>query len=385
MPYESYVPPIEPVSSDYYIACHFFPGWNVRENGYSGLKDIEDFPDRMPLVGYYDEADPEIADWQFKWALEHGINCFIYCWYRSFDNVGHPVTKDGLRLAHEIDAHKASRFGKQMDYAIMWECDNAGGTEGEDDLVNNLLPFWVKEYFNDPNYQKIDGKPVLYLYDPAFKIERKLGEGAITPLVAKLKEKIKDYGFDGLYVYAEHRHADPVKLDKWKERGVDGVFAYCWPTVSHAPSDEEVLADEYAHMDAGIAYDPSFASILTCSQSWDPTPWRRREPNGMTGITRWKLTPNNWRKLLEETKKKMDALPEGAPGKRFVILDNWNEWCEGHYIMPHLSGGFKYLEAVREVFTKRDNLPDYRLPAVLGRGPFDEKIDLTAERLWYTF
>ena len=58
--------------------------------------------------------------------------------------------------------------------------------------------------------------------------------------------------------------------------------------------------------------------------------------------------------------------PETALGKRFVIMDNWNEWGEGHYIAPHLSGGFKYLQAIREVFTKRDNLPDYRTPQDLG-------------------
>jgi len=48
------------------------------------------------------------------------------------------------------------------------------------------------------------------------------------------------------------------------------------------------------------------------------------------------------------------------------MLDNWNEWDEGHFIAPSVQFGFKYLEAVREVFTERDNLPDYRMPADLG-------------------
>jgi ribokinase len=84
-------------------------------------------------------------------------------------------------------------------------------------------------------------------------------------------------------------------------------------------------------------------------------------------------------KLLEKVKEMTDEMPETALGKRFVMMDNWNEWGEGHYIAPHLSGGFKYLQAIREVFTKRDNLPDYRLPQQLGLGPYDSKIDLEAE------
>ena len=48
------------------------------------------------------------------------------------------------------------------------------------------------------------------------------------------------------------------------------------------------------------------------------------------------------------------------------MLDNWNEWDEGHYLMPSCEFGFGYLQAVREVLTLRDNLPDYRLPDQLG-------------------
>ena len=31
------------------------------------------FPERKPVLGWYDEASPEVADWQIKWAVEHGI------------------------------------------------------------------------------------------------------------------------------------------------------------------------------------------------------------------------------------------------------------------------------------------------------------------------
>lgn len=33
------------------------------------------------------------------------------------------------------------------------------------DLVNNLIPFWVENYFKDEQYLMIDGKPVLYIYN----------------------------------------------------------------------------------------------------------------------------------------------------------------------------------------------------------------------------
>lgn len=35
--------------------------------------------------------------------------------------------------------------------------------------------------------------------------------------------------------------------------------------------------------------------------------------------------------------------------------------------------GFRYLEAVRDVFSHRDNISDYRTPQMLGLGPYDQK------------
>ena len=48
------------------------------------------------------------------------------------------------------------------------------------------------------------------------------------------------------------------------------------------------------------------------------------------------------------------------------MIDNWNEWDEGHYIAPSHEYGFRYLQAIREELTLRDNLPDYRMPQDLG-------------------
>ena len=116
-------------------------------------------------------------------------------------------------------------------------------------------------------------------------------------------------------------------------------------------------------------HDPSFF-VATASQAWDPRPWAKTEED-REKCTAWKLSPASYKRLLKEVKAVADSLPEGCLGRRMIMLDNWNEWSEGHYIAPHLSGGFQYLTAVRDVFTDCGNLPDYRLPEALGLGPYD--------------
>jgi len=67
----------------------------------------------------------------------------------------------------------------------------------------------------------------------------------------------------------------------------------------------------------------------------------------------------------------MDEEHEDSPASKMLLLDNWNEWGEGHYLAPQVTDGFGYLGAARKVFTHRDNEPDYRLPEGLGLGPYD--------------
>ena len=81
---ENYVPKPIPATTDKIVAAHYYPAWEKGEAGlHHGFDDLHNYPERTPLVGYYDGTSPELCDWEIKWALEHGINCFIYCWYRK--------------------------------------------------------------------------------------------------------------------------------------------------------------------------------------------------------------------------------------------------------------------------------------------------------------
>ena len=374
---ESRVPAPQPVSSDSYVACHYFPGWGVKKNGYSMFKDVLDFPERMPLIGCYDESDPEVADWQVKWAREHGINCFVFCWYRQKAYVGKPVTTNDLLLAHQLPAFEKAAYGKMIDFAIMWECDNAGGAADAKDLVENLVPFWAENYFRKSNYLKLGNRPVLFVYDNRFNLMNGFGGPAqLRAAFDAASARAWDFGFDGIHFMAENRNRSNEQFDKLRTAGYEQTFAYCWRTRAGELPQEEVMKVQLDGNRMRVAYDPKMA-LLTASQAWDPYPWHRRWCPKRP-VSRWKLTPENWRKVLEEIRNMADAMPADAIGHRFIMLDNWNEWCEGHYIAPHRSGGFKYLQAVREVFTKRDNLPDYRLPHDLGLGPYDKGIDWNA-------
>ena len=136
------------------------------------------------------------------------------------------------------------------------------------------------------------------------------------------------------------------------------------------PPQETVIAGalekEQKKLDADDMY-----TVLTAGCFWDPTP--RTTPHWLDLGMKYRsyggfyyAYPDSFRTILRGMKQKIDALPEGAWGKKIFMLDNWNEWDEGHYISPSHEFGFRYLQAIREELTACDNLPDYRLPQDLG-------------------
>ena len=390
-----YVPEPQPVRSDYTILAHYYPGWK-REPGapHNGFFDLHDYPERTPLLGYYDETSPEVFDWQIKWAVEHGINCFVHCWYRKRENVGSPLTDADIRFGHSIsDGFFRARYKNYMQFAIMWECD-WGRAKDQNDLTENLIPYWAEHYFSDPTYLKIGGAPVVFIYGVTKMIREIGGVEAAKEAVAAAKEKMRSLGFTGIHFSSLHSAPDLdetndfwFSLNTHKAIGFDSTFQYNWGIRTKEDLTEAQYADYLRNgcmlpadtviafvekqIERRIAYDPDFC-IFTVNSMLDSKPWFEifhLDPKGP--YAQFHLTPTEWKRELEMVKAKLDTLPDGCLSKRFILLDNWNEWGEGHYICPSLGSGFQYLEAVRDVLTKRDNLPDYRLPETLELGPYD--------------
>jgi hypothetical protein len=179
----------------YLVGAIMCPLWR----GGAAWKAIAPYPDRKPLLSWYDEGDPEVTDWEIKWVLEHGVSFFMPCWYREKGNFGQrPVRafnehwlKDGL---------PNSRYGNQFKFALLWENANAAAASvaSEDDLLNNLLPYWIHTFFSKSNYLVIEGKPVLAIYAPNRLVKELGGEAKAAAALERMRAACRRAGFRGL-------------------------------------------------------------------------------------------------------------------------------------------------------------------------------------------
>ena len=373
---ESYVPAPQPATADRIVAAHYYAAWKKGAPGlHEGFDDLHDYPERTPLMGYYDEENPAVCDWEIKWAVEHGVNCFIHCWYRKKENEGKPVTLDALRCGHGL--HEAlfhAKYQQMIKFAIMFENNPRWGNTDAKDLVEHLMPFWTEQYFRRENYLKIDKKPVLFVCNP-----KRLAEAFASPQEQRAAwDACRDYakacGFDGLIIAAclWNSTADAEVYRDCQARGYDFHFGYNsgYNPAEHFPSDEEIIAGQCDLLAERYAVDPLCTiPTATCFRDCTPRTTQRWFDLGYSSFrqeTIYHLSPDGFRKVLRRMKELSDALPEGAWGKRILMIDNWNEWDEGHYVSPSHEYGFRYLQAIREELTARDNLPDYRTPQDMG-------------------
>jgi len=235
--------------------------------------------------------------------------------------------------------------------------------------MQNLLPFWIENYFKHPSYVKIDNKPLLVIYRPEFLIDDLGGVANVVKAFDRMRQACKEAGFDGLYLLGEYRGLDVEHLKLMKSLGLDYTFAYCW-YVANNPTPQQAIDTQMASIkktrELGV-----IPEVVTVSQAWSG--WNDEG-------TIWKIPPQDFKGLLQQAKDYIATFPAAELGSKLLILDNWNEWGEGHYIAPYREYGFGYLDAVRDVFAKDAGPHEDLIPEDIGLGPYDTAYRARMER-----
>jgi hypothetical protein len=116
------------------------------------------------------------------------------------------------------------------------------------------------------------------------------------------------------------------------------------------------------------------------SVSWDPRPWRELAGQDITPYYTFNLA--HFKRELEWIRDEFKTPVLDPAGNKMIMMDNWNEYGEGHYMMPTYSipaykdgkVGFGYLDVVRAVFgtTPFDKDHNDIHPLEAGFGPYDK-------------
>jgi len=334
--YADYVPTPVPVTDDEWIV-----GMSVcslwREGTHYGWYCIDGYEENQPVLGYYDEGLPEVADWEIKFLAEHGYDFQHYCWYLGTQGKA-PIKN--TRLASAIlDGYFNAKYSDMCDMMIMWE--NAGcNYKSPEFFYDYVWPYWCEWYFSDDRYLRIDNKAPLTIYRYGKFIENMGGEEGAKKAIEFMREDIKKLGYDDMIIFFTDRGANADTNKKMKNVGADALLSYTF--------GENAYSSKYQFDCMNSAFNAGTLSLLPCiGVGFNDIGWtEERTPYA---------TAEEHKAVMEWAKS--DYLPriEAREGKewmgKFVFHTTWNEYGEGHYIMPANLNKFGYVDANRAVFS----------------------------------
>lgn len=334
------------VAANYLIGTYYFPGWTDKAKGLEfpiPWVPIKKFPDKMPALGWYSDSDPEILRQQTKWMRQFGIGFVAFDWYWDGKNT---------YLEHALNAFRTTKTEGEMKFSLLWA--NHYKFPGGIAEYRLMVRYWIARYFLDPDFLRIDGKPVVFVFgvDTFAEAAKTIG---VSPaeLVTTANVITTEAGLPGIYFIA----GTPA-LEHWVKRvapqaGFSALSAYNYHVgYSGTPESVSPTGEGYLRLDAvyrqnweWILSKGTLPYVVPMTSGWDKRPWGgSRNTNHDESIS----TPAQFETHLREAKRLMDAFPEKT--KRMGVICCWNEFGEGSYIEPTKKYGFSYLEKVKKVF-----------------------------------
>jgi len=352
-----YVPRPDTIGTAVEVCAYYFPGWEKPEK-WDCIRQTA--PIRKPLLGYYDESNPEIVDWQIKWARENGISCFLVDWYWSAGQ---------QHLTHWFDAYRKCRYRDLLQVAIMWANHNAPNTHSAEDW-RQVVRHWIDNYFNLPAYYKKEGKPLVFIWDPR-NIRNDLGgSDAVKASMDEAQEMARQAGYPGISFYVVNSDYSQSDVETLLKEGYYGITNYHeWgeqPGKLKVGRYENVLKKAPEAWEAKEQSAGGLQYIPVIDTGWDSRPWHGDEAYVIRG-----RTPALFGDLCQKGRE--FSVKHRKP---FIILGPVNEWGEGSYIEPCTEYGFDMLEQVRLVFGAGNSQrwPHNVSPADVGLGPYDFQV-----------
>lgn len=315
---------------------------------------------RVPTeLGYYDLRLPIVREQQAQMARDAGVTAFCY-WHYWFGN--------GKRLIPEVFDEVLESGKPDFPFCLGWANHswfaknwNSDGTISQKILMEQAYPgledekmhfAFLLKAFKDHRYVKIDGKPLLYIFDPV-----KLP----VEYIENLKKWTVEAGFPGLYLVAnlaDNRHdkseflqkgydavsyqrlgsagrsgtrtEDKIvrRIEKWK-REIKGFL-------THRPPFMEDYRKVYHEFITQA--DRAEDVIPAIVPQWDHTP-----RSGWNGTLLVNAKPQYF---YLHCKEAIDAVKNKK--HPILFLKSWNEWGEGNMMEPDMTYGRGFIDALRK-------------------------------------
>ncbi len=360
----------EKLNKDYYVAAYIWPSchhderfgdmlwpegigeWEVIKKGTPRFEGH--YQPKVPLWGYEMDDDPHVMEKWIDAATDHGVNVFIFDWYwfdggpflESSLNNGFLKAKNNEKMKfyvmwanHDVRRNYWNVHKYEDDTSILWE----GAVDPENFKI--IVDRVINQYFKQPNYFRIDDKPVFSVFSINNLIKSFGGLKETKEALDYFRAETEKAGFPGLHIQLIAFGSPSTSLIKNIEfLGTNSITKYNWG----GPHPEDYIQWGVESIDRRNKWDSalSIPYFPNASIGWDDTP--RFPRKGKEDVVHYNKSPESFAAFLQKAKEYCDERPDEP---NLITLFSWNEFVEGSYLLPCMKYGFQHLEAVKRVIS----------------------------------
>ncbi len=361
------------------VAAIYFPSWHRYSymdsrhgSGWTEWELVKSAPPRFaghhqpkrPSWGYFDESDPKWSQQEIDLAADHGIDAFLFDWYWYS---GVRLMEEGLERGF-LKAPNRNR----MKFALMWANHNWGEyfpwpydkpfqtwlpvRHSPADLTQ-VIDYCTEHYFREPNYWTVGGRLFFSIFQPYNFIDQLGSPEKTKELLAGIDAWLDRRGLPPIHWNA--MVDGPGQVARCRDAGFRSTTIYnvtdSGKTSPQLTQDYEDLMQAHHRVWKAIAATP-LSHIPVVTMGWDVTP--RCEHNVPFPFAKHNYpycrivvgnTPERFGKLCKAAADFAAQDPNHPPA---ILVNAWNEWTEGSYLLPERKCGTAYLAELRRAFSQ---------------------------------
>lgn len=312
------------------IGAYYFDGWTGAYQDHITPALTEKFPEREPIWGWKTSSQ-DIMNKQIDAAANAGLSFFNFLWYFYG---GSEYKKQPLNhsLGYFINAPNKSKL--KFNITVV---NHAGFDVGPKDW-DSLSNYWL-EVFENPNYLKVEKKPLIVFYDMKALIAKFGSPDKVKQAFNQLKDKAKRKGLPGVTIgfctyVGQVNQADAC--------GADLVTGYNYHAIGFVKGPQAIPIAKMQQAEQTYwnqyAQNKKLKYIPTVTLGWDPRPWATKA-NGYGYTPYYKgYSANSVYNSVKNGIKWIKANGKNTPKERILLLYAWNENGEGAWLTPGKTG-----------------------------------------------
>ncbi|MCQ2796662.1 MAG: glycoside hydrolase family 99-like domain-containing protein [Bacilli bacterium] len=316
-------------------------------------------------IGYYCLKNVSTLKQQAEMLRKHNINglIFYYYWFSGKELMETPLNL--LLKNPEINLNFCLCWANE-NWTRAWDGENKKILIKQEYNIIDAVNFirQISKYLKDKRYIKINNKSVIFIYNP-YKIPN------LTEMIHLWRKTAKQMGLGDLYIVTRNL----MFSNKATINAADAEFDF--PPVNHAFHWCFVKATKQYYL---YDYENTVTSICSyIKNDLHDKPYFYTSTMGWDNSSRRKykcfiFNNYNLKSFYDWNKAIVDKALTNKKEERILLVNAWNEWCEGTYLEPDEKYGYANINTLSKAVCNLPFIEPLKLNNVKQKEPPNKKI-----------